>query len=624
MTIAPSRALDREATIKPAVYVGPARRLLPAELAESLIRVTVDVSLGLPGMFELVFDDRGRSDRLLTELAIGTELGVAAASPVRVGDPRMLIVGEVTAHEAEYAETASIVVRGYTQDHRLQRLRRTRTFQNVSDADIARKVARDNNLRIGEITVGGPVHEHVGQVNQTDWDFLIGRAAAIGYQVGVSQGEFFFRERAPGGPVSLILRANLLTFSPRITAGNLAPEAEVRVWDPLAGAVVSEVVKLGAPQPGTAQVAGADLQATLAKVSTSTPPAGTATPGSVGPKPSERATVLHDRSVSTGPGARAALRKQAQGLAGELAETFAEAVGESIGDPWLSAGRTVTVSGVAAPFAGQWTLTRARHEIDYGRYRTRFEVSGRHDRTLLGLTAGPARTDDRVHGVVCGIVSNTGDPLGKGRVKVILPWLSPEYESNWACVVQPGAGARSGALFLPEPEDEVMVGFEYGDLQRPYVLGGIINNRSTYTLGAPAVQARGASSAVHWRGLVAPSGNRLAFHDEVVGPGRVDQAEILLGSGDGNLTLRIDQVAGAVQLRCLPGQATRPGEKGRLAIECGPGGTIGIVAGSGGSITVDGGAELTLKAQQLNLEGARISVNATGPVEVKGRPVKLN
>ncbi|HET6298238.1 MAG TPA: phage baseplate assembly protein V, partial [Kribbella sp.] len=331
-----------------------------------------------------------------------------------------------------------------------------------------------------------------------------------------------------------------------------------------------------------------------------------------------------DQPVSFDANGAPAAQARAAGLADQLAGTFAEAVGESIGDPWLSAGRAVDISGVAAPFAGRWTLTRARHEIEFARYRTRFEVSGQQDRTLLGLTSGSRVADHRVHGVVCGIVSNNNDPLGKGRVKLILPWLSPEYETNWASVVQPGAGQHSGAMFLPEPGDEVMVGFEFGDLQRPYVLGGIVNNRSIYTLGAQPVRVVGKSAVVQWRGLVAPSGNRLAFHDEMSTPDKVEQAEILLGSGDGNLTLRIDQVAGVLSLKCLPGKVTQPGEKGRLSIECGPGGVIDIKAGAGGTVSIDGGAALNLKAQRLNLEGAQITVNGTGPLELKGKPIKLN
>ncbi|GAA3553259.1 VgrG-related protein [Kribbella ginsengisoli] len=617
MTIVAER--EEPAAVRPTVYCGPARQPLAQDLADCIMRVVVDQSQRLPDMFEIVFDDRGLLDQLFARLAIGTEVGIAAASPWRSGDPRMLMTGEVTAIEAEYGETAFVTVRGYSQDHRLQRVRRTRTFVNMSDADIARKIAREAGLTIGEITPGRVVEEHVGQVNQTDWEFLTARAAAAGAEVGVAQDRFFFGARTPAPPIALLMLSNLRAFAPRITAGNLAPEAEVRVWDPLAATVVSERVKLAAADT----VVGAGLGETVAKVN-DRPAARAAASGEWGPPPSAEATVLADRPLSSGAGIRPAARRRAGGLAERLAGTFAEAVGESVGDPWLAAGQLVEVSGVAAPFAGRWTVTRARHELEHGRYRTRFEVSGGHDRSLLGLVRGGQGADDRIAGVVCGIVSNNLDPLGKGRVKVILPWLSPDYETGWAAVVQAGAGERSGALFLPETGDEVMVGFEFGDLQRPYVLGGIVNNRSTYGLGAPAIRAQGNSAAVQWRGLVAPSGSRLAFHDELTGQARVDQAEILLGSGDGNLTLRIDQVAGVVALRSVPGQLTRPGEKGRLVIECGPGGAIDIVAGAGGAVTIDGGAALNLKAQRLNLEGAQITVNGTGPVEIKGKPIKLN
>ncbi|MEU4191087.1 VgrG-related protein [Kribbella sp. NPDC026611] len=602
----------------PIVYVGPARQPLAAAAADSIVRVVVDQSLGLPGMFELVFVAGTATAAVTTSLGIGTAVGIAAASPERPGDPRLLLTGEVTALEAEYGEADLLLVRGYTEEHRLQRARRTRTFVNMSDSDIALRLAREAQLAVGTVTTTPVVHEHVGQVNQTDWEFLSARARALGFEAGVEYGEFFFGRREVQGPCPLRLRDNLLTFAPRVSTGNLPAEAEVRRWDPLAASVVSERTRLAASDT----VVGLGLAQEVAKSNGSAagaahpPPAG----AGMGPAPSVEAMIEWAAGGATA--LRPAARSLVSGLAERMADTFAEAVGESVGDPWLSAGRIAEVSGVADPFAGQWLVTRARHEITDGRYLTTFEATGRQDRSLLGLTRG--RPDDRIPGVVCGIVSNNLDPLGKSRVKVVLPWLSPNYESDWASVVQAGAGEHSGAVLLPEVGDEVLVGFEYGDPQSPYVLGGIVTNRSAYTLGGPAVRANGNSAAVQWRGLVSPSGGRLAFHDDAPAPGRVEQAEILLGSGDGNLSLRIDQVAGTVALRCLPGTATRPGEKGRIVIECGPGGAIDLVAGSGGVMTIDGGRELTLKAEQLTLQGTRISVDGSGPVEVKGKPIKLN
>ncbi|GAA1563610.1 VgrG-related protein [Kribbella hippodromi] len=605
-----------EVETTPIVYVGPARRPLPASAADAIIRVLVDQSLGLPGMFELVFADGPDTAAITTTLAIGTTVGIAAAAPERPGDPRLLLTGEVTSLEAEYGELDVLTVRGFTEEHRLQRARRTRTFVNMSDSDIATRIAREAGLPIGTVTTTAVVHEHVGQVNRTDWEFLAGRAEALGFEVGVEYGEFFFGRRPAAGPCPLRLRDNLLTFAPRIGTGNLPTEVEVRAWDPLAAKVVSERTRLAA----TDTVPGADLPLEVAK-SNNIPAQAAAEPSTLGPPPSGTALVVA-QAAGSGAGVEPAVRSLAAGLAARVGDAFAEAVGESVGDPWLSVGRIAEVSGVAAPFAGQWLITRARHEIAAGRYLTSFEATGRQDRSLLALTRD--RPDDRVPGVACGIVSNNLDPLGKSRVKVVLPWLSPGYESDWASVIQPGAGERSGAVLLPEVGDEVLVGFEYGDPQRPYVFGGVVTNRSTHTLGGPPVRANGNSGSVEWRGLVTPSGGRLAFHDAVPTPDRVEQAEILLGSGDGNLSLQIDQVSGTLALRALPATATRPGEKGRIVIECGPGGAIDLVAGSGGAVTIDGGAELTLKAQQLNLQGTRISVDGTGPVELKGKPIKLN
>src|SRR5262249_18512384 len=152
----------------------------------------------------------------------------------------------------------------------------------------------------------------------------------------------------------------------------------------------------------------------------------------------------------------------------------------------------VQVAGVPAPFAGTWMVTNARHVFDmaHGGYLTRFVVSGRQERSLLGLTSAAASipAPPRMPGGACAVVTNNNDPAKHGQVKVALPWLSPDYESDWAPVMQFGAGKRSGAMFLPEVGDEVLVGFEFGDARRPYVLGGIVNSASSYDLGGPAVK----------------------------------------------------------------------------------------------------------------------------------------
>ncbi|HUW66769.1 MAG TPA: phage baseplate assembly protein V [Candidatus Nanoarchaeia archaeon] len=84
-------------------------------------------------------------------------------------------------------------------------------------------------------------------------------------------------------------------------------------------------------------------------------------------------------------------------------------------------------------------------------------------------------TDSKVNGVVIGIVTNNKDPEGLGRIKVKFPWLSDKDESNWARVASLMAGKERGIFILPEIDDEVLVAFEHGDINMPYVIGSLWN-----------------------------------------------------------------------------------------------------------------------------------------------------
>src|SRR5215510_16339114 len=86
---------------------------------------------------------------------------------------------------------------------------------------------------------------------------------------------------------------------------------------------------------------------------------------------------------------------------------------------------------------------------------------------------------NRLNGVMVGVVTNNQDPEGLGRVKVRFPWFSNEDESGWARIAAPMAGKERGIYFLPEVDDEVLVAFEHGRVDHPYVLGCLWNGQDT-------------------------------------------------------------------------------------------------------------------------------------------------
>ncbi len=84
------------------------------------------------------------------------------------------------------------------------------------------------------------------------------------------------------------------------------------------------------------------------------------------------------------------------------------------------------------------------------------------DATLPGLLPGLARA----------LVVDVRDPEAAGRIKVKFPWLPGEVET-WARVTLPLGGNRTGLWALPEVGDQVVVGFEHGDVRRPIIVGSL-------------------------------------------------------------------------------------------------------------------------------------------------------
>jgi uncharacterized protein involved in type VI secretion and phage assembly len=85
--------------------------------------------------------------------------------------------------------------------------------------------------------------------------------------------------------------------------------------------------------------------------------------------------------------------------------------------------------------------------------------------------------DAKQYGVEIAIVTNVQDPDQLGRVKVCFPRLPGKPESSWCRVVQPAAGAGRGFYWLPHVNDEVLIAFERGEAQCPYVVGSLWNGK---------------------------------------------------------------------------------------------------------------------------------------------------
>ncbi len=119
----------------------------------------------------------------------------------------------------------------------------------------------------------------------------------------------------------------------------------------------------------------------------------------------------------------------------------------------------------------------------------------------------PPETDDekepkRFYGVVTGTVINPLDPMTLGRLQVQLHFIDDLDLSAWARVAVPMAGQFAGFYCLPKFGDEVLVAFEHGDVNAPYIIGGLWNAGAPPPLPSPLPQIRCIRS---------PLGSQLVF-----------------------------------------------------------------------------------------------------------------
>ena len=209
----------------------------------------------------------------------------------------------------------------------------------------------------------------------------------------------------------------------------------------------------------------------------------------------------------------------------------------------------------------------------------------------LRVLVAPVAPHDRFYGVVVGIVTNNQDPDGMHRVKVKFPWLSKDVESNWARVAAPMTGKDRGVYFLPEVDDEVVVAFEHGQVDHPFVVGSLWNGKDT----APESNADGQNNH---RTIKSRSGHVLRFNDKAGG----ETIEIIDRTGSNKII--IDSAANTITIEAKS-DITIKSVTGKLTMQAN-----GIEMKSQLGVSVEASTSMDLKANAVvTVKGAMIRLN---------------
>ncbi|WP_037910874.1 VgrG-related protein [Actinacidiphila yeochonensis] len=586
------------------VRIGGAK--VPSQYTSALVDAYVDQGVGVPAAFRLSFRDPYR--KILGKLGVtfGTPVTLAPVADGK-GAADRLLTGEVTGLEVDYDGTGTFaVIRGYDLGHRLLRQRRVAAFRNQSASDIARKLAAQDGVPIGRIESTRTVYEFISQSNVTDWDFLARLADENEMVMSVdADGRFqFVRPKPSSGAPSpstdgdkspFVLQAghDILRLRAAVTAADQVGKVESRGWD------VTTKTKLSAVSPAT-----------------SNPAIGIGTtPGAVAAKFGTAKLV----DTGTPYDKQNEVKFAADALADDVTSAFAEVEVVARGNPKLRPGVPVALSEVGEPFEGKYTATSVRHVFgDGSHYETWVTVSGRQWRSLYGLTSGGAETAPRLPSVANALVTDVNDPLKQGRVRLRFPWLDDSYVSDWTRTVQMG-GLGGGGVFPMDVNDEVLVAFDRGALDHPFVIGGLYNGKDKPTTVGDVPLHDTARKKASRHTVSDRDGNRLDLLSQKTG-GR--KQGVRLVSGDGQLRVHLDRTNTEIVIDSK-GEVTIKGSRS-VSVEAGADLSLSsrgaMTIKSGGPLSISGDGVVSIRAMgemSLNAMGL-LNMNAVGAAMLTG------
>ncbi len=283
-----------------------------------------------------------------------------------VDDLQDMIEGEITTITPSFpaGDIPSVTIEGQTLLHRLHGTNNTRTFQSVSDKDIAEKIGQDLNLQV-EADDPGTQYDYVMQPNQTDLEFLRERARRLHYEILVQGKKLIFRKSQEGMAKTYTLvwaqaqkavasGSNMLpltTFALKMDATAPHSKVQSRSYDHNSKqAFVSHAGPSDQNSKMGGKQAGGDVRSSAFK--------------------SERmhvhVTTPFGSQAECDEHAKASYNNQAMGLVSGTAET--------IGVPDLRAGTVIQMLGVGLRFEGEYRIDEATHEIGGDGYKTSLQV----------------------------------------------------------------------------------------------------------------------------------------------------------------------------------------------------------------------------------------------------------
>lgn len=475
--------------------------------------------------------------------------------------------------------------------------RKNEIFNDKKDSDLINSIIQKYSIS-KEVETTDTQHPELVQHYSSDWDFVLMRADINGLVVKPDLDKLVVKKpNFDAEPVyKVTYGVDLISFDAYIDARTQLKKVEGLSWD----FSNQQIIKAQGNNPGEHH-AGNLESSQLANV--------------VGLESYQIQTTAHvpmpvlDKLTSA---------KLTKAQLGYMRGTF-----KIMGIADINPGDIIEISGLSDRFNGKMYLGGIKHEIDNQGWISECFI-GLSDEWYVNETPGidapfTSGFTPPIKGLTTAIVKQIDqDPDGNYRIQISIPTLQKDNMKLWARLSHLYASNDAGTFFLPEINDEVIVGFLNEDPQNPIILGMLYSKKNKAPLEpkndnpekAIITKQKLTISFSDEKKIITistPGNNKMIFSDDEKKIIIIDQHEntiemsqdgILLNSKK-NIVLKADQ---DITLEA----------QGKIGLKA-----TQDLAGEGMNVSLKGNS-------QFSAEGAMAELKGSGQTTVKGGIVMIN
>lgn len=449
--------------------------------------------------------------------------------------------------------------------------RKNRIFEKKKDSDIIKEILKE----YGSVDVDATAYQHPTLVQYycSDWDFALSRADACGLFVFTEGDKIKVKKpEVSGSPVLTVTYGEDITaFDLELTADDQFTQYEAVSWSPN----TQKAVKVSASSPSLNKQG--DLQ------------------------PKSIASGSSMLLQTDAPTEEKALKQWADGMALKAALARYQGSVSFYGSAKVKPGCIIELKGLGKRFNGNLFVGSVTHTIEDNEWFTEAGAGV----PAMNITDEPDVVSPPASGYLPGlqglhaavVKKLDGDPQKEYRLQVELPWLDGKSKLLWARLATMYATGGMGTFFLPEPGDEVLVGFMNADPTHPVILGSLYGAKHKPPF---EYEAKNNTKAIVTREKL-----RIEFDEE---------KKVITVATPGKNTLEISD----------DGKCIRLADQHKNEIKMDSGGITltsakDIKLKAKGGITMDATMKISGTAKQdVSLEGLNVKVQAKIGASVKG------